>query len=78
MHALMRCDIEEDYKAAALEVAWRIADAREDIAREEFLALRAAKSLFAVVHGLNLLLGVPEHRDLALRALRRLGLEWAG
>lgn len=74
----MRCETDEEYKAAALKVACRIADAREDAAREQFLALRATKGLFAAVHGLNLLLAVPEHRDLALRALRRLGLEWAG
>jgi hypothetical protein len=40
--------------------------------------LRTSKQLFNTVHALNEMLAAPEHRNVALRALKRLGLEYCG
>ncbi len=44
---------------------------------ELFYKLRRERRLSATVRGLNGLLVLPEHKDLGLRALRSIGLEYA-
>ena len=55
-----------------------LADASDSEVSRTFMRLRASKQLFLTVHELNKLLTVPEHRDLAHSALKRLGLDQAG
>lgn len=59
-------------------VARAIAEADDRELLQTFTRLRKSKQLFNTVHGLNLMLAEPEHREVAQRALRRLGLDRAG
>jgi hypothetical protein len=55
--------------------AHHISTASDDQVIATFHRLRFAKRLSSTVRGLNHLLSNPEHKDVALQALRRLGLE---
>ena len=67
-----------DDETLALSTARNIAAAPEDEIVRTVARLRRSKRLFITVHGLNKLLSVPEHRGLAIQALKRMGLHHAG
>ena len=55
-------------------VAAKIANAGDDELAATISSLRRSRELFNTVHGLNLLLATPDHRDLAMRASSDLAL----
>ncbi len=67
-----------DDETLALSTARNIAVAPEDEIVRTITRLRRSKRLFITVHGLNRLLAVPEHRGVAIQALKRMGLDQAG
>jgi hypothetical protein len=75
MSCVMRGDDDENQ---ALSTARNIAAAPEDEIARTVARLRRSKRLFMTVHGLNKLLSVPEHRGVAVQALKRMGLDRAG
>lgn len=67
-----------DSQAQVLAITQAIAEASNAGASTLVLQLRAEKRLFSTVHELNGMLSSSQHRSLALRALKRIGLEYAG
>lgn len=62
----------------ALSTARKIAEASDEEVAHTMVRLRSSKRLFETVHGLNRLLSVPEHSRVAMQALKRIGLDYAG
>lgn len=67
-----------DSQAQALAMAQAMAEASNAGASALVLQLCAEKRLFSTVHELNGMLASSQHRSLALLALKRMGLEYAG
>lgn len=61
-----------------ISIARFLAESSDDDVSRAIDELRGSERLFSTIHELNELLGVPEHRDLALKALKRIGLDQAG
>ena len=61
----------DDY---GLEIARRFASARDDEWPAHFEQLRRGKQLSHAIRQINALLADPEHRQVAIGALRRMGL----
>lgn len=61
----------------AVGVAQALVDLGEHERVELFYTLRSERRLTVMVRGLNGLLAHPDHKDLGLRALRSIGLEYA-
>jgi len=62
----------------ATQNAQELAQATNDNMARTVTSLRKSKRLFATVHELNEMLRIPDLHGLALRALKRLGLDKAG
>jgi hypothetical protein len=67
-----------DDQTRAISTAQAISDASEAEVSEMVLRLCAAKRLYSTIHELNGMLSSTRYRSLALRALKRVGLEYAG
>lgn len=67
-----------DDQARVLSTAQAIADASDAEVSVMVQRLCAAKHLYSTIHDLNGVLLNPRHRSLALHALKRVGLEYAG
>jgi hypothetical protein len=61
-----------------LLVARQLTQAKDSEWPEIFEGLRRTRQLSAAMHGINALLDDPAHRELAVTALRRVGLEYGG
>jgi hypothetical protein len=68
----------EDLQMPAVAMAREISQASDAEVAQTVSVLRASKMLCNTVHELNQMLAIPQHRELAMRALKRLGLEYAG
>lgn len=62
----------------AIQKAQELARATDDEMARAVTSLRKSKRLFTTVHELNKMLRIPELHGLALKALKRLGLDKAG
>jgi hypothetical protein len=65
-------------EAQALAMAQAMAEASNLDASTMVLQLCAEKRLFSTIHEWNGMLASSQHRSLALQALKRMGLEYAG
>jgi hypothetical protein len=61
-----------------LGIAYKLAEASDDELLVVFDRLRRDRQLSVAVHQMNVLLTDAAHKEIALAALRRLGLEHAG
>lgn len=67
-----------DMTTFGLSVARDLSEASENAWPVIFDELRKRRQLSIAIHQMNKLLSDPGHRDLALAALRRIGLEHGG
>jgi hypothetical protein len=68
----------DDLRVPAVSMAREIAQASDAEVAQTVSVLRASKKLSSTVHELNRMLTMPQHQELAMQALKRLGLEHAG